>query len=664
MIANRGEIVSRVARTARRMGIATVGVYSEPDRNAVHADAVDLAVALGGSAPSESYLRSDAVVEAALDTGCDAVHPGYGFLAENADFAQAVIDAGLTWVGPTPDQIRLLGDKVAAKRAAIEAGVPTTPIGEVTPDTDPATLTYPLLVKAASGGGGRGMRVVRDPDELTAAVGASSREALSAFGDGSVFVEPYIEGGRHIEVQILGDAYGNVVHLGERDCSIQRRNQKIVEEAPAPNLDEELRTRLHEGALALARHVGYRSAGTVEFMVGSSPGGEPLISFLEVNTRLQVEHRVTERVTGLDLVELQLRIAGGESLTFGQADIAVVGHAIEARVVAEAPSRGWLPSTGTVTLYEDAFGPRDSAIRCGSTVSADYDSLLVNMVASGADRDQAIAELRASLDGLRIEGVSTNVAASLAILADPDFRAGRMTTAFLDTHPEIASAGVVAGDDLVAHLLAMVFADEQRNRSHDTVTGFAPSGWRNLRTAGQRRTWLLDGEAHEIEYVLAGDNASVAVGRFPTPQADGSLSADTRRRLEVRLLERGADRHVVEFDGVRRAVDVAHGGDEVTTLSRAGSLRWSRPPRFTDHDGDTAGSGPVCPLPGTVIAVHVESGDTVADGELLMVVEAMKMEHKITAHATAVVNEVRFRVGDRVDAGDLLVVLAPVDGAS
>jgi propionyl-CoA carboxylase alpha chain len=297
-------------------------------------------------------------------------------------------------------------------------------------------------------------------------------------------------------------------------------------------------------------------------------------------------------------------------------------------------------------------------------VSADYDSLLVNIVASGADRDQAIAELRTSLHGLRIEGVSTNVATSLAILAEPDFRSGRLTTAFLDDHPGLASAGAVDGDDLVAHLLAVVFADELRNRSLDAVTGFAPSGWRNLRTTGQRRTWLLDGEPHEIEYVLAGDGASVAVGPFPTPQADGSLSADTRRRLEVRLLERGVDRHVVEFDGVRRAIDVAHAGDEVTTRSRVGSLRWSRPPRFVDHDADTAGSGPVCPLPGTVIAVHVASGDSVADGDLLMVVEAMKMEHKITAHAAAVVSEVRFAVGDRVDAGDLLVVLAPVDGAS
>jgi propionyl-CoA carboxylase alpha chain len=323
MIANRGEIVSRIARTARGMGIATVGVYSEPDRNAVHVGAVDLACALGGASPVESYLRGDAIIAAALRTGCDAVHPGYGFLAENADFARAVNAAGLTWVGPSPEQIALLGDKVAAKLLAIDAGVPTAPVIEVTADLDHHSLHYPLLVKAVAGGGGRGMRTVRDAADLDDAITAASREAQSAFGDGRVFLETYIECGRHVEVQIMGDADGTIVHFGERECSIQRRNQKVVQEAPSPGITEDVRAQLHAGALALAKHVGYQNAGTVEFMVGETVDGTPTIAFLEVNTRLQVEHRVTEAVTGHDLVELQLRIAAGEPLGLTQDAITV-----------------------------------------------------------------------------------------------------------------------------------------------------------------------------------------------------------------------------------------------------------------------------------------------------------------------------------------------------
>jgi propionyl-CoA carboxylase alpha chain len=353
LIANRGEIAVRIARTAHRLGISTVGVYSEPDANALHVDTVDVAIALGGSTPAESYLRGDAIIAAAVATGADAVHPGYGFLAENAAFAQAVIDAGLVWVGPTPQQVTLLGDKVAAKRAALEAGVPTTSMIDVVDGrvADGAEVTYPALVKAAAGGGGRGMRVVRSSDELDDAVEAASREALAAFGDGAVFIEPYLERGRHVEVQVFGDRHGNVVHLGERECSIQRRNQKIVEESPSAGISDDVRTTLCEGAVALARHVGYEGAGTVEFMVGADRDGGSTITFLEVNTRLQVEHPVTEAVTGLDLVELQLRVAAGEALPITQDDVVISGHAIEVRVVAEDPAAGWMPSTGRIGRF-------------------------------------------------------------------------------------------------------------------------------------------------------------------------------------------------------------------------------------------------------------------------------------------------------------------------
>ena len=368
LIANRGEIAVRIARTAHRLGIDTVGVYSEPDRNALHVDSVDVAVSLGlpggGATPAESYLRGDAVIAAALSAGADAIHPGYGFLAENAGFAPAVIDAGLTWVGPTPEQITLLGDKVAAKRAALEAGVPTTSMIEVRDGrVVDGAVTYPALVKAAAGGGGRGMRVVRSADELDDAVAAASREALSAFGDGTVFIEPYLERGRHVEVQIMADRYGNVVHLGERECSIQRRNQKIVEESPSAGITSETRAALCDGAVALARHVGYEGAGTVEFMVGDSDSGAT-ITFLEVNTRLQVEHPVTEAVTGLDLVELQLLVAAGDPLPITQDDVTFSGHAIEVRVVAEDPAAGWMPSTGRIDRFVLGDGQHGSDPTC------------------------------------------------------------------------------------------------------------------------------------------------------------------------------------------------------------------------------------------------------------------------------------------------------------
>ena len=681
LIANRGEIVCRIARTAHRLGISTVGVYSEPDRNALHVDAVDVAVALGGATPAESYLRGDAIIRAALDTGANAVHPGYGFLAENADFAQAVIDSGLIWVGPTPGQIRLLGDKVAAKRAAIEAGVPTTEIVEAAPGDVPTGLTMPVLVKAAAGGGGRGMRVVRNPADLAAAVEAASREAASAFGDGTVFIEPYIEHGRHVEVQILGDRHGNVIHLGDRECSIQRRNQKVIEEAPSPGIGDETRRRLHDGALALARHVGYVGAGTVEFMVGDSADDEePTITFLEVNTRLQVEHPATEAITGIDLVEVQIGVANGHTLPFAQDEISFTGHAIEVRLVAEDPATGWMPSTGTVTEFEIPGEVRvDSGFRAGSEVSSDYDSLLAKVIAHHADRRVAALQIARALRGARITGIRTNADALAAIMKEPDYLAGLTLTSYLDQHPEVLTASGFAPDDRLAHFLAAVFAIERANRGSDHLAGFAPSGWRNLRTRGQRRTLVCDGDGEPgpegfslgthrgvpmcAEYVFrrpvaSGDRiADVLFGPPPETDESGALTTDHRRACVVRLLAADDEVQVLEIDGVRRRIAVRFSGDRVATADGSGSLDWEQPPRFVDHDVDEAGSGPVCPLPGTVISVHVEVGDTVADGQLLMVVEAMKMEHRITAHGDHVVSTVHFAAGDRVDTGDLLVSL-------
>jgi len=689
LIANRGEIAVRIARTAHRLGMSTVGVYSEPDANALHVDSVDVAVALGGATPAESYLRGDAIIAAAIATGADAIHPGYGFLAENAAFAQAVIDAGLVWVGPTPEQVTLLGDKVAAKRAALDAGVPTTSMIEVVDGRVDGEVTYPALVKAAAGGGGRGMRVVRSVDELDEAVAAASREALSAFGDGAVFIEPFLERGRHVEVQIMGDRHGNVVHLGERECSIQRRNQKVVEESPSAGISPEVRTALCDGAVALARHVGYEGAGTVEFMVGA----DETITFLEVNTRLQVEHPVTEAVTGLDLVELQLRVAAGEALPVAQDDIAVTGHAIEVRVVAEDPATGWMPSTGRIgrfSIGRHGSDPSclvrvDTGVRDGAEISSDYDSLVAKVISHAPTRTEAARRLARALRDSQITGIRTNVDSLVALLGEADYLAANTPTAYLDEHPEVLTSIGPEGDDRVALLLGAVFALEADRRDVDGATPFAPSGWRNLRTQGQRQVWLEPtGEHLHVEYVMRPERlsdgstrwaASAWLGPWPEPDEEGALTPDDRIERHVRLLDRRIDGAAIEIDGHRHNVgtEVVHhgigldddgvGAVTVHTRSTAGALTVTRAPRFALHDAQAEGGGPICPLPGTVIAVHVSNGDSVADGQVLMVVEAMKMEHKIVAPSDAVVSEVRFAVGDRVDQGDLLVALDHGDTA-
>ena len=666
LIANRGEIAVRIARTAHAMGISTVGVYSEPDANSLHVDVVDTAISLGGATPAEPYLRTDAVLAAAVDTGCDAIHPGYGFLAENAAFAQQVIDAGLLWVGPTPQQIALLGDKVAAKTAAVEAGVPTTAIIEVAEGAVPSDVALPALVKAAAGGGGRGMRIVRSGDDLAEAIESASREAAAAFGDGTVFIEPYIENGRHVEVQIMGDSHGNVVHLGERECSIQRRNQKVVEESPSAGIDDDVRTALTSGALALAAHIGYENAGTVEFLVGA----DGTITFLEVNTRLQVEHPVTEAVTGLDLVELQLRVAAGEPLPIAQDDVTITGHAIEVRVVAEDPAAGWMPSVGVVDGFSIAASSEresvrvDTGIRAGAEVSPDYDSLLAKVISHASTRSAAAGVLARSLRGAEITGVRTNLNSLAAILSEADFLAAATPTSYLETHPDVAQAAGPTGDDAVVLLIAAAISDERFSRAADSVTGFAPSGWRNMVTHGQRTVWRQPGEGssdHPVELSWQGEAAAVSLGPWPVPLEDGAMPPDERSTATVRVLSATADSLALEVDGRRTVVGVRRSGDGdgvvVHTRSAAGALSWSLAPRFVEHDLDLAGGGPICPLPGTVIAVHVSEGDTVAEGAVLMVVEAMKMEHKITAGAASVVAAVHFAEGDRVDSGDLLLTL-------
>ena len=658
LIANRGEIAVRIARTAHRLGIGTVGVYSDTDARAIHTDAMDMAVALGGDTAAESYLRGDLIIAAALTAGCDAIHPGYGFLAENAHFAQQVIDAGLLWVGPTPEQIRILGDKVAAKRAAIAAGVPTTEITEVAPGSIPDGIPMPAIVKAAAGGGGRGMRVVRSPDELADAVEAAAREAQAAFGDSTVFLEPYIENGRHIEVQIIGDAHGNIIHLGERECSIQRRNQKVIEEAPSAGITDDVRQSVLTGAVALARSVGYQNAGTVEFLVG--PDGT--ITFLEVNTRLQVEHPVTEAVTGLDLLELQLVVAAGGPLPMAQADVSFTGHAIEVRLVAEDPTAGWIPSTGAITLFDIPGDVRvDTGFGPGSTVSEYYDSLLAKVISHRRTRSEAAAVLARSLRTTQVVGVSANANMLAAVLAEADFLAGETPTSYLSGHPEVETDAGPTGDDHLALLLGAVFACEFSARAVDRVTGFAPSGWRNLFTIGQRQEWSHLGGVTQTELLMGNDTAAVSLGNWPTAGDDGSLADDTRRSVAVRLLDRSPKHQVIELDGVRLSVETVVDGDSVHCRSAAGVASFTLEPRFEVHRAQGLGAGAVSPLPGTVIAVHTTVGDHVTEGQTLMVVEAMKMEHQITAGTDGIVAEIRFAIGDRVSQGDLLVKVGQAD---
>ncbi len=651
LIANRGEIACRVARTARRLGVDTVGVYTAVDADALHVDAVDLAVAVDG------YLEAELLVRVGLESGCDAVHPGYGFLAENAPFAQMVADAGLIWVGPPADQIALLGDKVASKRLAIEAGVPTTVAVEAAPGSIPDEVDLPVIVKAAAGGGGRGMRIVRSAAELPGAVEAASREAESAFGDGRVFIEPYIERARHVEVQILGDHHGHVVHLGERECSIQRRHQKLVEESPSPGIDADLRRTLLDAAVTLARTVGYRNAGTVEFLVGD----DGAVDLLEVNTRLQVEHPVTEAVTGLDLVELQLRVAAGEALPFTQDDIVFDGHAIEVRIVAEDPAAGWLPSAGALTAFAFGDGVRvDPGVRPGSQVSTAYDSLLAKVIAHAPTRAEAAAKLAKALRVAEIGGVATDRDALVAILDDPGFLAGDTTTGFLDAHPAIASSRGPEGDERLALVVAAAICVAWDDRASDPHRDVAPPGWRNVATMGQRSVWDdPSGDPTPVEEWWRGDDSlTVAVGPWPEPDAEGVLGPDERRRIEVEVISFDGRHLAFVVDGTRRRVSVAgQASSGLTVTGPAGGVTWVRRRRFVEHRADEAGSGPVSPLPGTVLSVPVEPGAVVAEGEVLVVVEAMKMEHSIRAPSRAIVREVLVAVGDRVDAGDLLIAL-------
>jgi acetyl-CoA carboxylase biotin carboxylase subunit len=488
LIANRGEIAVRVVRACRDLGIRSVAVYSTADRLAPHVLMADEAYAIGAAPSSQSYLRADALIETALTTGCDAVHPGYGFLSERAFFAAAVEEAGLAFIGPPATAIQAMGDKTAARRRMIEAGVPVVP-GTTEPLADAGTavaeaggIGYPVMLKAAAGGGGKGMRVVRNAEELPRAFESASKEALSAFGDGSMYLEKFLERPRHIEIQVLADAHGNAVHLGERECSIQRRHQKMIEEAPSAVITPALRTAMGEAAVAAARAVGYRNAGTIEFLYEN---GE--FFFLEMNTRIQVEHPVTELVTGLDLVQWQILVAAGEPLAFGQSDVRMDGHAIECRITSEDPHAGFLPSTGRIERLDLPSGPGvrwDGGIAEGYEVSRHYDPMLAKLIVHGATRDSAIDRMRRALSELNVIGVETSAPFHRRVMDEPDFRAGNLDIRYVESHPDLID-GAVDEDMVSVVALAAALAEEESRRHRATkrapgTTPAGPAGWRSL----------------------------------------------------------------------------------------------------------------------------------------------------------------------------------------
>ena len=639
LIANRGEIAARIARTCRRLGIDTVAVYSDADADAPFVAACDEAVRLPGVAPGDTYLRQDLILAAAARTGADAVHPGYGFLAENAAFAEACADAGVVFIGPPPKAIAAMGSKIEARAMMKEAGVPILEGVDVTEDTDLAAidLTYPILVKASAGGGGKGMRIVQRPEDLAEAVASARREAAGAFGDDTVFLERYLERARHVEIQVVGDTHGNVVHLFERECSIQRRHQKIIEEAPSPAVDPDLRERMGRAAVDAAKAVGYHNAGTVEFLLA---GDE--FFFLEMNTRLQVEHPVTEMITGLDLVRVQLLVAEGHDLPRDVRDASMHGHAIEARLYAEDPANGFLPVTGRLHRFRFPDTVRlDTGVADGSDVTVHYDPMLAKVVTHAETREEAALGLSQALATAELHGLTTNRELLVSILRSPEFLAGDTDTGFLD-RVDVASWASPPTTDHRAHAVAATLADQAGRRDAARVQRSIPSGWRNAASQLQIQDWATADGSVQVGYRFARGRLIVAVDDDP---------------VEVALHAASPSTVDVTVDGVRRRYRVDSVDDDVWVSSPLGHSHLVRVSRFPEPEIDEAPGSLHSPMPGKVVAVEVDEGDTVASGTTIVVVEAMKMEHAVRAPVDGVVASIPVSVGQQVDANQVLAVV-------
>ena len=649
LVANRGEIARRVFRTARDMGMRCVAVFADADEGAPFVVEADAAVRLPGG-----YLDAEAVVAAAVDSGADAVHPGYGFLAENAGFARTVAAAGLVWVGPGPDAIETMGDKLAAKTAAGAAGVPTLPSSE--DPADAGEVGFPLMVKAAAGGGGKGMRVVSDPEDLEEAVAAARREALGGFGDDTVFLERYLPRCRHVEVQILGDAHGNVVHLGERECSIQRRHQKIIEESPSPAVDAELRAAMGEAAVGLAKSIGYSSAGTVELLLDDGTGE---FFFLEVNTRLQVEHPVTEEVTGIDLVREQLRVAAGEPLGYTQSDIVFAGHAIEARLYAEDPAAGFLPAVGTLAAFAPASKPAvrwDSGVEAGSRVGLDFDPMLAKVIAHGPTRAEAAGRLALSLERLHIGGVTTNRHFLAAALRSQAFLAGDTTTDFIERTDPSRSAALPATECRQAAVAAAMWLQASERRGARTL-GWMPSGWRHGRLPPERAELAVETAGGTVEVTVS--YAPMRDGSFAVRAEGGHDAAEAPARVAAWSPD-GLD---IEWDGRRVRYAVSAEAGKVYLTGDSETVTVTVVPRFGAPDRGVAAGGFAAPMPGVIVEVRAAPGEQVTAGSTLVVMEGMKMEHHVIAPSDGTVTEVLVAPGDQVDNGSPLLVFEAAEAA-
>ncbi|MDR8968156.1 acetyl/propionyl/methylcrotonyl-CoA carboxylase subunit alpha [Burkholderia multivorans] len=663
LIANRGEIACRVAATCKRLGIASVAVYSDADANAKHVAACDEAVHIGGSAAADSYLRIERIIEAARATGAQAIHPGYGFLSENEDFAQACAAAGIVFIGPPVDAIAAMGSKAAAKALMHAAAVPLVP-GYHGDDQNPATLHreadaigYPVLLKASAGGGGKGMRVVERSDDFPAALASCQREAASSFGNDRVLIEKYLTRPRHVEVQVFGDTHGNTVYLFDRDCSVQRRHQKVLEEAPAPGLSDDVRRAMGEAAVAAARAVGYVGAGTVEFIMTGDA-----FYFMEMNTRLQVEHPVTEMVTGLDLVEWQLRVAAGEPLPLKQDELRVQGHAIEARLYAENPSRGFLPSTGTLKHLRlpdgvdfDIGAPVrvDSGVREGDAITPFYDPMIAKLIVHGADRDEALGRMLRALRACEVVGLRTNAGFLQRIVACEPFATADLDTGLIERNHDVLFAPQQPPRASLALACAALLARERDAAGDGSSPWSALSDWRL--NAGYRRTFEWHAVEREADVTVAYDHdgaaARIAVG-------DGAAQSFAWSRGATPL-----DFDVL-LDGMRSSGRVIVDGDSfhVFTQGTAETFEWRN---LLAHAGDAEHGGGrlTAPMPGKVIAVLVEPGQRVEPGTPLIVMEAMKMEHTIGAPSAGVVAEVLYAVGDQVADGAQLLVMAEAEAA-
>lgn len=632
LIANRGEIACRIIKTAHEMGISCVAVYTEADSNSPFVRMADEAVKL-----SDTYLNGKEIIEAAKHTGAQAIHPGYGFLSENAKFSRDVQKEGLIWVGPSSRVITSMGDKLKAKDIAEKAGVPTLPM-----TTDPKkanTIGYPILIKAAAGGGGKGMRIVEDKKDLKEAIAGAQREALTGFGDDRVFIERYVASSRHIEIQILGDSHGNVVHLGERECSIQRRHQKIIEESPSPRVDSEMRATMGEAAIKLAKKLKYESAGTVEFLVDDKTGE---FWFLEVNTRLQVEHPVTEEVTGKDLVYEQLRIARGEELGYSQEDISWEGSSIEARLYAEDPSKDFLPATGTLIAYENDTNIDarwDTGIEQGSVVGTDFDPMLAKVITKGKTRIDAANKLALALETMHIGGVTTNRDFLVASLRTKDFLDGKTTSDFIEkTNPQ--RAVILEGSMLENALSAAALWIQGQNRESANILKEIPTGWRNSRLPRQKINFRYLEKDLEVTYKANRD------GSFDVN--DGTVAR------VVKWTSYGID---IEVNNSRFFSKVTRDNDNIVVHGPWGDALFKILPRFTLPGSEAQAGGLIAPMPGKVVDLKVKTGSKVKKGDTLVILEAMKMEHQVKAPEDGKITKVLIKKDDQLENGALLMVL-------